>query len=348
MRTMRHSLLYAATVGFAILVTLVTGCGPRHPASTASPEQPTASVTVRPVESLKRTATEEVVGTVRPTLSATLTAKVSGTVKQMLAVPGQAVKAGQLLVVIDAAEMAARLDQAQAVREQARKDLERFRALVKETAVSQQEFEVVQSRARIAEAAVSEARTMLGYTEVNAPFDGIITAKHADMGDLASPGKPLLELEDPSALRLEADVPEALIDQIKLGDHLQVRVQAAGPAAEGVVSEVSPAGDPSSRTSRVKVDLPRGAKLRSGQFGRLSVSVAEVSAIRVPTLAVVVRGQMELAFVVSNGRAQLRLVKTGKRLGDEVEIVSGLSVGESLVIEGATGLLDGQRVEARR
>jgi hypothetical protein len=88
--------------------------------------------------------------------------------------------------------------------------------------------------------------------------------------------------------------------------------------------------------------LPAAAGLRSGQFGRVAVPVGEVSAIRVPASAVVQRGQMELVFVAVNGHAQLRLVKTGKRIGNEVEVVSGLDAGESVVVDGAAHLVDGQ------
>jgi membrane fusion protein, multidrug efflux system len=327
---------------------LLFGCG-QHPSGTAPEQQlPAAVVRVQTVASLKRTATEEVVGTVRPRLSASLSAKVSGTIGQMLATPGQSVKAGQLLVEIDAREVQARLDQAAAVREQTGKDIERFKKLLAQNAVTQQEFDGVQSRFRVAEATVKEAESILGYTKVTAPFDGLITAKRADVGDLAVPGKPLLELEDPTALRLEADVPEALLDKIKLNDKLGVRVSNASLSLEATVSEISPAADPVSRTSRVKLDLPATQGLRSGQFGRVAVPVAEVNALRVPLGAVVVRGQMEIGFVVVNQHAQLRLVKTGKHLGQEVEIVSGLNPGEQLVVEGAEQLFDGQPVELKR
>ena len=146
------------------------------------------------------------------------------------------------------------------------------------------------------------------YAKITAPFDGVITAKGADVGDLATPGKPLLELEYPATLRLEADVPDALISKIKLKDKLLIRVTDQNPTVEGVVSEIAPAADPVSRTFRVKLDLPASSELRSGQFARVAVPVAQVNALRVPMGAVNVRGQMEVAFVVTNQHAQMRLV----------------------------------------
>ncbi len=331
-----------------LAVALFTACK-RHeaPASSSAPPLSAAVVRVQKVESQRRMAVEEIVGTVRPKLSAAVSAKVSGGIERMLVAPGQAVKAGQLLVQLDAREIQARLDQATALREQTAKDLQRFQKLIADKAVTQQEFDAVQARQRVAAAAVSEAETQLGYTKILAPFDGVITHKRADVGDLATPGRALLELENPAALRLEADVPEALLASIKLGDRLPVHIAALKAELSGSISEIAPAADAGSRTFLVKLDLTATSGLRSGQFGRVAIPVAEVNALRVPASAVVVRGQMELVFVVAGQQAQMRLVKTGKRLGPEIEIVSGISSGESLVVEGVSALTDGQPLQVK-
>jgi RND family efflux transporter MFP subunit len=148
-------------------------------------------------------------------------------------------------------------------------------------------------------------------------------------------------------LRLEADVPEALIARLRLGGKLAIRVATLSNTLEGAVSEIAPAADTVSRSFLIKLDLPPGTTLRSGQFARVAVPVDETSALRVPASAVVQRGQMELVFVETNRVAQLRLVKTGKRVGGEVELVSGVEAGERVVTEGAAQLRDGQPVEIR-
>ena len=329
------------------LAAVLCGCDQKQPALPISESLPTAVVRVEAVQILPRLATEEVVGTVRPKLCASVSSKISGVIEQMLVHPGQRVKLGDLLVQLDAREIKARLDQAQAVREQSQKDIQRFEVLLKQSAVTQQEFDAAQARFRVADATVTEAQTLLGYAKITAPFDGVITAKRADVGDLAAPGKPLLEVEDPTTLRFEADVPDALISKIKLQDELAVRLSPANSSVKAVVTEIAPAADPASRTFRVKLDLPASAELRSGQFGRVAVPVAQVNALRVSTNAVHVRGQMEIAFVVTNQHAQMRLVKTGKQLEGAVEIVSGLSNGEQLVVDGADKLMDGQPVEVK-
>jgi RND family efflux transporter MFP subunit len=185
---------------------------------------------------------------------------------------------------------------------------------------------------------------MLGYAKVAAPFDGVVSRKFADIGDLASPGRPLVELEDPRALRLEADVPEALISHVQQGAKMAVRVSTLNDWLEGVVSEIAPAADLNSRTFRVKLDLPNTPGLRVGLFGRVAVPVGESLEPRVPAGALVQRGQMEMVFIVTEGHARMRLVKSGKRYGDEVELVSGVNPGEQIAVAGATDLLDGQPV----
>ena len=155
------------------------------------------------------------------------------------------------------------------------------------------------------------------------------------------PGKPLLEIEAPTSLRFEADLPEAILDRVKLGEKMTVRL---AKVIEGTVSEISPVADPVSRTFNVKLDLPPTEGLRTGQFGRVSVPVAEVQLLLVPQTAVLKRGQMELIFIAKDCKAALRLVKTGKTLDDRIEVLSGLEEGEQIIISDTTQLTDGQPV----
>jgi RND family efflux transporter MFP subunit len=333
MKRLLPSILVAA-------IPLFAGCHKTPPQNQTEP--PPATVRVQTAERKSRVATEDVVGTVRPKLSATIEAKVTGRVEEMFVVPGQTVTNGQWLVQLDAHEIQAQFDQAAAARQQAESDFKRASDLATQKILSQSEFDAAQSKFRMADAAEAAARTMLGYTKITAPFAGVITRKLADVGDLAMPGKTLLQMENPAALRLDADVPAALINNVNLGDKLAVSIAGVTNNLDGTVAEMSPAADPNSRTFLVKLDLPNVAGLRSGQFGRVAIPVGEVKAIHVPVSAVVQRGEMEMVFVVANGHAQLRLVKTGARVGDEIEVVSGLDSGETIVTEGATDLVDGQ------
>ena len=329
-------------IRLTLAAALLAGCG-RHEPPPRAESLPSAPVRVAVAESTARVAHEEVVGTVRAKLRAAIEAKVSGRIETLLVAPGQTVKSGEALAQLDAREIQAKLDQALAVREQATRDLERARTLLAQKISTQAEFDAVQARERVAAGAVREAETMLGYTKITAPFDGIITRKLADVGDLAAPGRAIVELEDPRALRFEADVPEALITNVKPGGKMSVRVGAAA-AVEGAVTEMAPVADAASRTFLVKLDLPPVEGVRSGQFGRVLVPTGQSKSIRVPASALVTRGQMELVFVAAKQRAELRIVRTGKRMDGEVELLAGVSAGESIIVGGATDLRDGQPI----
>ena len=314
---------------------------------------PFASTLVHAIEthsvaSTSRLVTEEVVGSVRTRIRSVIEAKVSGRISEMPIILGQKVKAGELLAKIDAREIQARLEQAEAQREQAVRDLERARALAEKQVSSKQELDAAEARARVAEAALSEARTMMGYANVTAPFDGVVARRLAEVGDLAAPGKPLLEIEDRGELRFEADVPEALIGMVNAGDKIEVSIPAIRQNLAATVAEVSPSADAASRTFLVKLDLPASPELRAGQFGRAAVPVGKAKSIRVPSAAIVKRGQMEIVFVNDSGKAQLRLIRTGKTFADGVEILSGLSEGDTVILSDPAALMDGQAVEVAK
>lgn len=322
---------------------LLAACG-RHAPPTVAPALPAVTVQTQAAVLESHAATEEVVGTVRSKQRAMVEAKVSGRVLEYTASPGTRVQRGDLLARLDVQEIQARVDQARAVLDQARRDFDRQKQLITSNATTRQEYEAAEARVKVATAGLTEAETMLGYASVTAPFDGVVTRKLADVGDLAMPGKPLLEIESPTALRFEADLPEAILDRVQLGAKLPVRLARI---VEGTVSEISPVADPVSRTFLVKLDLPPIDGLRTGQFGRVSVPVAETRLLLVPRRAVVKRGQMELVFVARDGQAALRLVKTGKTLNDRVEILSGLEAGEAVVIRDTARLIDGQPVTSQ-
>ena len=331
-----------------LALAFLAGCG-GHPSAAhgnAPPSLPVVPVRVQAVESQLQTNTEEVVATVRSKRQATLEAKVSGRIDQMPVVLGQPVKTGQLIARLDAAELNARLEQAHAALQQAERDWSRISTLFQGQAVTRSELESAEVHLRQAKAGVAEAEAMMRYVDVTAPFDGVVTRKLAEVGDLASPGKPLAEIEDPTVLQLHADVPETLADRIQPGTSLTVRVSSNGELT-GTVTEIAPSIDAVTRTFRIKLELPPTEGIRSGQFARVLVPIGQTQRLQIPAAAVVQRGQMEIAFVVADGTARLHLVKTGKRINGELEILSGLDQGDRVIIQGGSTLRDGQPVEVQ-
>ncbi len=324
-------------------VLLIAACGHEGDRK-ASPPLPTATVKVEEARPDPATSAEDAPGTIRPVRSAILAAKVTGAVTEIDADPGRVVKREEVLARIDDREIRARLDSARATLEQASTDFTRYEKLHGERVVTAQEFEAARSRLRSAQAAVDETTSLLGYCSITAPFDGVVTRRFVQRGDLATPGRAIAEVEDPGALRLEAQVPESLMGRVRIGDTIAIAVDAARVTVPGKVGEIAPASDPASRTTLVKIDLPSNPALRSGMFGRARIPTDAAPSLRVPEAAVLARGQLDLVYVVRDGVAQLRIVRTGRREGGRVEILSGLDASEAVVVEGASALADGQAV----
>ena len=330
-----------------VAVVILAGCG-KHEEEGAGPAASSLAVpvVVAPVSVQPLWDEEEVVGNVEAAQRAVLSAKVTGVIDAVKVAPGARVQRGTVLATIDAREIKARLDSAMAAQDQAQKDFARIERLLQSGSSTRQEFDAATTRLRTADASLVEARTMLQYTGITAPFDGVVTRKLIEVGDLATPGKPLLEMENSSLLRFECEIPEALLDRVNMGSELPVRVDAAGAELNGKISEIAPSASAGSRTFLVKLDLPAAEKLRAGQFGRVRVPVRERPALLVAESAVVRRGQIESVFVVEEGKARLRLVKSGRQMNGKIEILSGLSGGESVVVRDAHLLTDGVSVEA--
>jgi membrane fusion protein, multidrug efflux system len=327
---------------------LLAGCGKAHQGHTvARLELPSVHVCTQTIQAKPVASVEEVMGTVQAKLRATIEAKTSGRITDLPVILGHSVKAGDLIARLDAPEIKARLDQAEANLQQAERDSKRMSSLFDQQAATRADYEAADSRYLVAKAAMAEARGIMGFVELRAPFDGVVTRKWVDVGDQAAPGKPLVDIQDPSKLQLEADVPEAIASTIRPGARMTIRVGQSPVDLAGMVSEIAPNADPTSRTFRVKLDLPASPGLMLGQFARLIVPVGESTSMRVPTSAVVQRGQIKLLFAVENQHARLRLVKTGRRVNDETEILSGLDSGDLVVVDNPRQLVDGQPVQEK-
>ena len=320
---------------------LAGGC--RRSAESA-PAGPATAIPVRValVTSTLAPQTQAVAGTVRPFARATVAAKVTGTVATTQLVVGQPVTAGDLLVTLQAGELGARVAQARAALAQAEREYEREHTLEAQGATTTDSVRAANDRRQQARAAADEAAAMLTYTQVAAPFSGVLTGEFVKPGDLAQPGTPLFEIEGLDHLRAEVQVPESLAFPAP-GTTLQVML--GDTALTGKLAEFSPAADPASRTRLAKLDLPARSPALSGQFVRVLWPAADATTLTVPVSAVSVLGQMERVFVVAAGRAHLRLVKTGARTGARLEVAAGLDAGESVILGPSAALRDGQAVE---
>lgn len=303
---------------------------------------PEVSVTAAKVKKEVAENQVEIVGTIQAVEQAQIAAKISGNIVSLPVDLGSRVQKGDLLIKIKAGEISAKLQLAKAQLEQKKRNLAREKNLLKKKAATPETVKSFEDSVRIAEAAHREALTMLEYTKIVAPFTGIITRKHANIGDLATPGRPLLNIEEENNLQVLTDIPEAMILQIKKGDTLSVFIPAANLKLEGEVAEVAPTADPSSRTTPIKLRIPYNQRLRSGQFARVTLAMAPSNTLTIPAAALSSYGQMERVFVEVNGKARLRLVRSGATIQNRVEILSGLMENEIVVISEGHDLIDGQ------
>jgi RND family efflux transporter MFP subunit len=211
----------------------------------------------------------------------------------------------------------------------------------------------VLARIEQAEAEVETAQVTLGYMRITSPIDGVITSRKADPGVLATPGMPLVEIDDDSSYQLECMIEESRAAAVRVGQKARVQIDALSTPVDAVVSLVVPASDPATRTYTIKLDLalqPTARReLRSGSFGRALLPGVERQALIVPEPALIRRGQLVGIYVVQDDAALLRLVKTGRRYEPGIEILSGLSEGARVIIAPVGELADGSRIiEAER
>lgn len=227
---------------------------------------------------------------------------------------------------------------------QAREGLRMALAASKEVDIKAEQVRMLQAQLRQAMAALEAAQVQLSYATITAPFSGVVVKRNVDPGDMASPGMPLLTIVDPSSFRLEVTVPETAVKFVRIGETVPVTIDALGQTVNGRVYEIVPNADPVSRTFVVKISLPQVKGLMAGMFGRAEFKTGKTKGIFVPESAVWREGSLEGVFVVENGRAIKRVVTTGKKLNDLVEILSGLNEGELVVVKVDDQMRDGLKV----
>lgn len=307
-----------------------------------------AGRTVVPVERVRGEETATAVGSVQPKRRTEVASQLLATVLDVRARPGDRVRPGDELVILDDRELAARHREATASLAVAEADLVTRRAdydRMKELrhAVSADEYGRVEGAFRVAEAQVMRAKEAIGrlavqltHTKIVASGMGLVADRFVDPGDLAAPGKTLLVVYDPADLELHADVPEALAAAVPAGTGVAVRIDAAGVTARGTVREVVPQARPASRSVLVKVTLPTasfGNRLLPGMYGRIEVPVGTADRLWLPRAAVRQVGQLDVVEVANpDGTLSRRFVRVGAEVGGKSEILSGLASGDRVAL----------------
>lgn len=341
MKTQRIAILrkiwkpLVAVIGLVLLVVWTTGVlNERVPpdvlAHTPGFALPPDAETVT-VHLEKRPTRVEVVGTVISDNTVSLSARINAYVAEILVSAGEAVQRDQPLIRLDDRDVRAQRDAALATVHRTQTEYERFKTLHASQAATEQQLIAAESAYQHAKAQLEQVEVALSYAEIRSPMDGMVSDRHAEVGTLANPGQTLVRVYDPAVMRLDAPVPVRLVDFLEIGDVVDVHLERPDTLVQGRVHRIVAEIDPRTRTQTAQILLLLdGAPILPGTFGRVQIPTDERDVYLAPDTSIYRAGQLEMVYVVEEGRAVRRMVRTGSHFDGQLEILSGLKSGDVL------------------
>tara|TARA_R110002074_G_scaffold167299_3_gene328366 strand:- start:46693 stop:47775 length:1083 start_codon:yes stop_codon:yes gene_type:complete len=341
---------------------LISSCGSEDKKAVVD-NSPAIAVQVKTVSEDNSSPFLTVSGKIEAVKSANISTRMMGYVDKIYVNVGDKVSDGQLLMSVNNADVSAQLAQvnagiteAEAAFTNAEKDYKRFSTLFKENSASQKELDDITANYNMAKARLESAKQMrngvnaqMGYANIRAPFNGVVTNKFISAGDMANPGMPLMEVESPGKYQVLAMVPESEILAVKNDSEVTVQIKALNKNVKGKVTEVSTSSKNTGGQYLVKVILDKtDAQLLSGMYATVQFPVARkttTSAVMIPIEAIVTNGQLSGIYTVSQSNtALLRWLRLGRTFGDEVEVLSGLSADEQYIVSAEGKLFNGAKI----
>ena len=344
------SIAIVGTCGVAFILLYLAGVfSPKVPPSEphAANQRPVpADARFAQAQLLRQPRFESAVGSIAPVHQSSIAAKILAKVLEVNVTAGQPVVTGDVLVRLSDEDLRSRLQQAEAQQEaaqarlnQARSDYQRASGQIQGNAISRAEYESLATAVRTSEAelersarAIDETKVFLDYATIAAPFDGIVVDKQVQAGDTVTPGQTLLTIYDPNQMQLVANVRESLAMRLKVGQEVTAKLESLDHECLATVREVVPQADVGSRSFQVKVSGPCPPGIYSGMFGRILLPLEDEQIIVIPAAAVRRVGQLTLVDVRSDNELVRRNIQTGRLLGDEIEVLSGLQPGEQVLL----------------
>lgn len=341
-----------------IFIGLFVSCGNDEKANI--PTQESISVTLKKAETSVSLNAISASGQVQASQSATLSTRFMGNVEEISVNVGDKVQKGQVLISLDAANLNAKLSQAKAGIIQAEANLknvqtnfDRFQKLFEQQSISKKELDDITTQLSVAKAQLEAAQQMknevdsqLKYAEIKAPFSGIVSAKFIKEGSMAHPGKPLLIIDNPKQFEVVASIAESDISAIKKESKVLVSIASFSKELSGTVKEISSNAKSTGGTYSVTIQLNETSdNIYAGMYAKVAIensSVSDSSALFIDKKALIQKGQLHGIYTVSqNNTAILRWVKLGRATNDTVEIISGLSAGESYILSSEGKIYNG-------
>jgi membrane fusion protein (multidrug efflux system) len=324
--------------------------GPPSAGGPGGPGGRTSVAVVAAQPELKDFAQEvEALGTVRANESVDITAKVADRIAAIHFTEGQQVRKGDVLVELDNEEARADLAAAQAAETDSRSQFKRSQELYQTKALSEAQLDQVKATLLANEARVAAARSRVNDRVITAPFAGRVGLRSVSVGGLVSPGTVITTLDDLSVVKLDFAVPEVFLASLKRGLTLQAQSTAyPGETFSGKVDSIDTRVDPTTRAIAVRALVDnRDGRLRPGMFMTLRLVRSEGQALMLPERAIVPENDQHFVYVVDAGKAVKRAVEIGRRRPGEVEILGGLTVDDSVIIDGTLNVRDGAEVRVQ-
>ena len=329
----------------ATLVLAGLACGRQEPAK--PPVVPAA--TVHLVQAGGAGQPGWVAVTLNATRRATLATRLAASVKKVHVTEGQHVAAGALLVSLADDDLQSGRKAAETAVATAAAQVRRIEKLAGQDAATQAELDLAHVQLAQAQAGLAGVQANIGYTQIRAPFAGVVQARRVNDGDFVGPAMPLVDLEGQGAMEFTGSVSEAEAKGLKIGQNLPF--EADGRTGVAQITGLATGGDPVSHRGTIRARVAKGLEgLRSGAFGRLQVPGDGGSAVQelsIPRSALVRRGELNGVFLARDGKAELRWLSLGEAQGDRLPVRAGLTAAEQ-VIDAPGELRDGQPIEVQK
>ncbi|MCC8088049.1 MAG: efflux RND transporter periplasmic adaptor subunit [Rikenellaceae bacterium] len=337
---MRTSII-VKNAGLLAVLALMTSCGGGNTTVVEEVKLPVVKTTTAVTGTVENK--EEFTGTIQPYKNNKISPNVAGRIEKIHVEVGDRVRKGQLLVEMDKSQLL----QSRVQLDNLTADLDRYRNLYNEGGISKQQLDQMETQVNVAQHAIDNLEE---NTSLLSPVDGIVTERVYDPGDVYSASEErILTVMQMDRVKVQVNISETYFPQVYVGMPVEVTLDVyPGEIFTGSVSLIYPAIDAATRTFVTEITIPNGdMKIRPGMFARVALNFGDMEKVLVPDVAV--QKQMgsneRYVFVVENGAARRRVVNAGRIIGSNIEINSGISAGEQVVIAGMQKLLDGTEVE---
>ena len=330
----------ARLFGCLLLLLLLAGCSRGREEVVQEMGPPPVQVIVEHARTEDVIAKLSLVATLTANETVEIRAEIDGVLKEILFEEGQAIEKGDTIARLESDKLTAELAEAQANLVEAETTYKRNSKLLEDQLIPTADYDLAAARYESAKAIATRRQQQLGDTSITAPFSGILGARNISPGQVITRHSMVTRLIDLDSMKVELDIPERFLNQLKLGQTIELQVAAFDQQTfDGTVFFIAPAIDPNTRTALVKASLPNpNRKLKPGMFANLELTLrTRENALVIPETAVLQvtpNNRAKVYLATGDNTAELRVVQLGVRMAGRIEVTDGLEKGDRIIVEG--------------